>query len=223
MIAGSGDDGVIVHPVVKAVEELQSLIKESEDAVDTNKLTSNLQTFRSECDTDMAHRSLAATNKAYDTLYSLMQRYRGDLALLVNVLDSMCSLCNGQPDLIDNDGMKLLCDIIKDNSTNETILLSSIKAVRLTCVMHERNRQAYVKLKLIPLLLSIIKDNKASSGVVKEASSTLRGLTVDDDIRVPFGKAHDHAKMIVEEGALKVVLETMPGRVLDTFRYNLAF
>ncbi len=196
---------------MKALEELQSMISEPEDMIDNEKLTSNLHTFQTECDTDMAHRSLAATNKAYQTLYSLTQRNKGDLVLLVKVLDSLCSLCNGQPDLIDSDGMTLLCEIVKENGTNETILLSAIKAIRLNCVMHEKNRQAFVKKGLIPLMLSVIKDNRENHQVVKDASATLRGLTVDDDIRVPFGNAHEHAKMIVEKGALKVLLETMPG------------
>ncbi|XP_072051091.1 armadillo repeat-containing protein 6-like [Amphiura filiformis] len=212
---GDGD-GVIVHAVLKALEELQSMLNEPEDMVNKEKLVSNLQTFQTECDTDMARRSLAATNKAFQTLYSLTQRYKGDLVLLVKVLDSLCSLCNGQPDLIDEGGMLVLFEIVKENTTNEAVLLSTIKAIRLTCVMHEKNRQTYVKQGLIPLMLTVIKDNKERPLVVREACSTLRGLTVDDDIRVPFGKAHDHAKMIVEEGALKIILETMPVYTGDT-------
>ena len=200
-----------MHPVLQTLKEIQSAVNEPEDTVDTGKLTKNLKIFQEECDKDIAHRSLAATNKAYQTLYSLTLRYKGDSVLLTTVLDSVCSLSNGQPDLIDEDGMKGLLGIVKDYLKDQTVVLVSIKAIRLTCIMHETNRQTYVKFGLIPLMLTVVNENKKHLLVVKEACMTLRGLTVDDDIRVPFGKAHDHAKMCVEEGALKTLLDTMPG------------
>ena len=51
------------------------------------------------------------------------------------------------------------------------------------------------------------------TGPRKEACGALRVMTFDDDIRVPFGHAHDHAKMIVQEnGGLKVLIEAAKGR-----------
>jgi hypothetical protein len=47
---------------------------------------------------------------------------------------------------------------------------------------------------------------------VKLICCALRTLTLDDDVRVPFGKAHNHAKLIVTEaGALKKLLELSSG------------
>jgi hypothetical protein len=49
--------------------------------------------------------------------------------------------------------------------------------------------------------------------VVREACWALRVMTFDDDIRVPFGHAHEHAKMIVQENkGLKVLIEAARGR-----------
>ncbi|NWS03217.1 ARMC6 protein, partial [Motacilla alba] len=47
-----------------------------------------------------------------------------------------------------------------------------------------------------------------SAELVGTAASALRVMTFDDDIRVPFGHAHDHAKMIVlENDGLRVLIE----------------
>jgi armadillo repeat-containing protein 6 len=42
--------------------------------------------------------------------------------------------------------------------------------------------------------------------VVRQVCAVMRSLIMDDDIRVPFGKAHDHARLIASEcGALKSI------------------
>ena len=49
--------------------------------------------------------------------------------------------------------------------------------------------------------------------VLSAACQALRVLTFDDDVRVPFGKAHEHAKMIVtEENAPKKILDICHGK-----------
>ena len=70
---------------------------------------------------------------------------------------------------------------------------------------------------LIQLLADTLDRCKGEVEVVKEACSALRVLTFDDDIRVPFGKAHDHAKMIVTEaGALGRIMEMCKGWYIET-------
>lgn len=54
---------------------------------------------------------------------------------------------------------------------------------------------------------------------MKEVCQTFKVLTLDDDPRVPFGKAHDHAKMIVTEAeALELLLDVAKSRL---FLYHL--
>ena len=53
-------------------------------------------------------------------------------------------------------------------------------------------------------------DHILRAGVLVAVTSTISALILDDDIRVPFGKAHEHAKTIVTEGqALKLLLNAM--------------
>ncbi|KFO55167.1 Armadillo repeat-containing protein 6 [Corvus brachyrhynchos] len=70
------------------------------------------------------------------------------------------------------------------------------------------NRQDFVKGGILPLLTGAIIQHGNSADVVRTAASALRIMTFDDDIRVPFGHAHDHAKMIVlENDGLRVLIE----------------
>lgn len=48
------------------------------------------------------------------------------------------------------------------------------------------------------------------AAIAIEVARFVRALILDDDIRVPFGKAHEHAKHIVTEGkALKRLLDAL--------------
>jgi hypothetical protein len=72
----------------------------------------------------------------------------------------------------------------------------------------------FVKKELITLLVNLLTVHKNEPLIVIEACGLLRSLTYDDDIRVPFGKAHEHAKMIVTEGhTLKTLLELCEGNL----------
>ncbi|XP_072167007.1 armadillo repeat-containing protein 6-like [Diadema setosum] len=209
------------HPILLAVDGLAEGIKaisSGGDAQETKAaIMPHLDTFKVECDKDLAHRLQAAGNQAYPTLLLLVQcrLAEADLDFQCRVLDCLCSLLNGQPDLMTSDGMDFVLGVLQraveaeeGNSQSQRLQLA-VRAVRLACVKHETNRQTFVKRNLIGTLIKVLSENKDSVKVVKEVDATFRTLVVDDDIRVPFGKAHDHAKMIVEEGALKLLLEVM--------------
>lgn len=64
-------------------------------------------------------------------------------------------------------------------------------------------------------LAQILINHEDNGDIVKEVCQAMRTLTLDDDPRVPFGKAHDHAKMIVTEAnALELLLKVANGKCL---------
>jgi len=76
--------------------------------------------------------------------------------------------------------------------------------------MHELNRQVFIKLGVIPLMMEALDNYSNDVSIVFEVSKLVRTLILDDDVRVPFGKAHDHAKLLVTEGgALKKLVYCM--------------
>ncbi|XP_022104734.1 armadillo repeat-containing protein 6-like [Acanthaster planci] len=212
-VGGEGDVAHAArHPVLEALDQLHQVLQGV--VTDKESVKASLTKFSLECGVDISHRIAAASNNAYPTLKFLVQKYLKDEGMLLAALDGMAALLNGQPDLIQGADGQMLCDILRENVTSEKIAASCIRTIRLTCTMHEINRRAFVKAELIPLLIQTL-ENCPTAAAIKEACGALRILTVDDDIRVPFGKAHDHAKMIVEAGAMKVILDTLTAHVDD--------
>eukprot|EP00051_Salpingoeca_urceolata_P008003 m.102664 g.102664 ORF g.102664 m.102664 type:complete len:540 (-) comp15521_c1_seq3:108-1727(-) len=76
---------------------------------------------------------------------------------------------------------------------------AGLTAVWRACLKHEGNRQAFVHAGIVSHVLGTIEQHADERVVVAEAAHTLRVLTFDDDVRVPFGKAHDTVKAIVTE------------------------
>ncbi|XP_071107843.1 armadillo repeat-containing protein 6-like [Haliotis cracherodii] len=200
----SGGGGVdVIHPVIKAVQDL-SLISDDAEA---EQVTSMLSVVQSECDVDLSHRCLAGSNNAYPVLVKMCRKYEDNPEILTTVLKAFCSLVNGQPDLLDEPGSVMFTEYLRKFKSNADLLELVIRAVRLMCIKHEGNRQNFVSKDIIVILSELLDESKKSPGVVKETCTLFRVLTNDDDVRVPFGKAHDHAKMIVTEGnALERIL-----------------
>lgn len=206
--AGGADNSV--HQAIDAVRNISNELEK--DLPDKNILSAELQKLKSECDIDLAHRCLAGTNGAYPTLYSMVERYRTDSEMLEKCLQTMCSLCNGQPDLLDQIGVVLMMELLENKKADIECSMLIVRFIRYCCVMHESNRQAFVKAKLIPTLMDRLWEHRACGDMVKEACILLRVLTFDDDVRVPFGQGHEHAKKIVtESAALKTIIEISQG------------
>ena len=206
--SGGGDQAK--HPVIEAIEKLESVMEA--EPLDTEATKTQCRSIQEECDIDLAHRVLAGKNRAYQALYALIEKHSSEEDILTAALDAMSSLCNGQPDLLDLNGIVLLMKSLQIHMDSADVGRSLVKLIRLNCIKHEENRQTFVKHDLIPCLMTLMETQKANPDIVKETCFGLRVLTFDDDVRVPFGKAHDHAKMIVmETGALKKILNICNG------------
>jgi hypothetical protein len=100
----------------------------------------------------------------------------------------------------------------------DPIVASALRAVRHACTLHENNRQGFVTAGVVPHLLAALRDSEdgnegsavARRLVIREAARAIRVLTFDDDIRVAFGKGHEHAKLVVDEhGALPELVDAL--------------
>lgn len=191
-------------PVISALNSLKSSLSANKE----EDILQGLAQLKLECDKDLAVRCTAGNNDAYNTLLQAVEKYKDNLSLLKQTLLSMISLTNGQPDLLDNKGKELFLELLELHSSNPEVLELVLLFIRNTCIKHEENRQSFVKLCLIEKLASILKTQGSQANIVMVTCQTLQVLTFDDDIRVPFGQAHEHAKMIVTEGnALKLIID----------------
>lgn len=193
------------HDVLQALDDLQEALSGSR----LQEVSAHLVRFCDQCKQQKASRYLAAQKGAYPVLLAVWQlAATSHQGLLLQALNALAVLTDGQPDLLDAQGLHLLVATLAQNAANTELTCCGIRCVRHVCLKHEQNRQGLVKAGVLPLLTAAITQHGQHADVVREACCALRVMTFDDDIRVPFGHAHEHAKMIVQENkGLKVLIE----------------
>ena len=117
-------------------------------------------------------------------------------------MKALTNLLEGNPDPLEPQGFKILMAGL--NSDHAEMVKASLECALNVCVRHEMNRQNLVRNGLLNSL-------KFEANQI-EVCHIWQALVQDDDIRVPFGSAHDHARQIVEDhealSKLKKALES---------------
>ncbi|KAM7134719.1 armadillo repeat-containing protein 6 [Macrochelys suwanniensis] len=192
------------HDILQTLDSLRKSIADSA----LREVGEHLVRFSEQCREQLAARYLAGQKGACPVVLSACKLASGDRSAMLKALHALSAITDGQPDLLDSAGQELLLQTLKENADDAEMTLAGIRCIRHACLKHEQNRQELVKGGILPLLTGAIVQHGDCAGVVREASSALRVMTFDDDIRVPFGHAHDHAKMIVSENnGLKILIE----------------
>ncbi|CAG9792334.1 unnamed protein product [Diatraea saccharalis] len=191
---GTGD-----HQVIMIINNLREIcIHENHD----DKLMLNeLANLQVECNKDIAHRVKAGKEGAYDILINLLERRQkkyierpndNDKKVIVCILKTFVSLMDVQPDLLGHKGVDIIVSIL-DKIDDDDILIATLKWANVCCVKHELNRQRIFAKSITNNLKNIIK-LRTNAKVISEVMQLTRKFTLDDDIRVEFGKAHEHAR-----------------------------
>ncbi|XP_026111785.1 armadillo repeat-containing protein 6-like [Carassius auratus] len=188
------------HEVLQVLESLKSASSAS--------VLEDLRVFTQQCSLGFAQRFLAAQKEAYPVILACCQRAAGEKEALSVALAALSALTDGQPDLLDAEGREFMIGVLTVHQKDAALSCLCFRLVRNFCVKHENNRQNLVKAGVLPLLTAGITRHIQHPEVVREACVALRVMTFDDDMRVAFGSAHEHARMIVQEhNGLKVIVE----------------
>lgn len=202
------------HEVLQALDSLRTAI----DSASIADVTADMKHFTEHCSLGFAQRYLAAQKDAYPVILAYCKKSveEGQEAVLTT-LSALAALTDGQPDLLDAEGQQFLLDVFRKYQADSAVIRVAICTVRHCCLKHEQNRQDLVKCGVLSLLTGVTTQHSGCAEVVKEASSALRVMTFDDDVRVTFGHAHEHAKIIVlEHNGLKVLIEAAKAHLDDT-------
>ncbi|NXN09167.1 ARMC6 protein, partial [Indicator maculatus] len=192
------------HQILLTLDSLGRAVADSDLAA----VAEQLEVFGEQCREQLAFRYLAGQNGAYSVVFSACQLASGDRDTTLRAFSTLSALLDGQPDLLDEAGQDLVLQSLRQGREDAELMLAGLRCLRQACLKHEQNRQDFVKGGVLPLLTGAILQHGHHAEVVRAASAALRVLTFDDDIRVPFGHAHDHAKMIVlENDGLRVLIE----------------
>lgn len=192
-------------------QALESL-RIGKDTDDFRDVMADINLFTENCSSGFAQRYLAAQKDAYPIILSYCKKSLAKPEAVLVALSALAALTDGQPDLLDTEGQQFLLDALKKFQTDSSVTHEAVRAVRHCCLKHEQNRQDLIKGGILPLLTGAIKLHSGCAELVKEASAALRVMTFDDDVRVTFGHAHEHARIIVlEQNGLKILIETANG------------
>eukprot|EP00047_Mylnosiga_fluctuans_P013672 m.32704 g.32704 ORF g.32704 m.32704 type:complete len:486 (-) comp5028_c0_seq2:103-1560(-) len=158
---------------------------------------------------------------------------QGRADLVASSLDAAAQLLDGQPDLLcpppgqltediivedmpANEATKMLCTSIRKFPEDPAVVSAGFAVLTRACIKHELNRQAFVDQDMVVTVITALRTHGAHVGAVVAASDVIRAITLDDDVRVPFGKAHTAARAVLVEhdglGLLVGALRTLLGQ-----------
>ncbi|XP_059200162.1 armadillo repeat-containing protein 6 [Centropristis striata] len=201
------------HEVLQALDSLRI----GKDSASVMEVTADMKSFTEHCSLGFAQRYLAAQKDAYPVILAYCKKSMEEQEAVFTAVSALAALTDGQPDLLDAEGQQFLLNVLKKYKADPSVTCVAICAVRRCCLKHEQNRQDLVKGGILPLLTGAMTQHSARAELVKEASAALRFMTFDDDVRVTFGHAHEHAKMIVlEQNGLKVLVEAAKAHLDNT-------
>lgn len=171
------------------VEAVKALFGEEKE----ENLSESLTTIMNCCEGDLAQRVLATDNGAYSALLRHLGKPGADLQC--KVLETLSKVMDTNPDHLEAQGVEHMYNLL--SSPQDSILVAVLDWMLICCVRHEGNRQALVDRPGLlgqTAQLAGEKDNEVVTMVCKLWVQ----LVQDDDVRVPFGKAHEHARELVE-------------------------
>lgn len=167
-----------------------------------------LNNIKSICDKSLAQRVAVGNTHAYQIILNTMSITEKNYDATVTCLKTMISLMTGQPDLLNKAGIQMMFNYF-DKQKNEEIIQLVLKWIKECCVKHEQNRQDIFEANILTHLKPLLTN--ANSATLASVCGVLRTLVLDDDVRVEFGKAHEHARIIAGD-TLHSMLELLDSK-----------
>lgn len=201
----SEDNKNLQHEILVSLESIQAVV---DGNIELRKVGVPLKSFTVQCKVSLAHRCMATKHNAYSTLVKLIEKVDNDASLLEMCLPAMVALTVSNPDILTAEGcviMQPLLDAWATKKDNPQIPINLALWSYESCLKHEKNRQNLINNGGHGRIVSLLKGQKDNGAVVKACCKALRAFTLDDDVRVEHGNAHDHARFLVEDYNLIIV------------------
>lgn len=201
----SEDKKSLQHEILVSLGSIQEVV---EGKVELTKVVEPLKSFTTQCRISLAHRCMATKHDSYSTLIKLIEKVESDPSLLEISLSAMVALTVSNPDILTAEGCVVMQPLLETWATkkdNPQVPVNLALWSYECCVKHEKNRQNLVNNGGHGRIVALLKGHKDNGAVVKACCKALRAFTLDDDIRVEHGNAHDHARFLVEDYSLIIV------------------
>lgn len=197
----------------QVMEEQQEIIMKS------------LKELKSECEKSVPHRVLAAKHQAHEILLELLQQQLAVKLnfckqFIIVILETINKLYHKQPDIFNAEVLAIMLQLLDENLTilsnglnqneknKQSVLVVESEQVTIICLclqllqkasfMHEMNRQNIMAADIVKYLKKCIDLSTKFEAIqiLRESIGLCRALVLDDDIRVEFGCAHEHARQL---------------------------
>ena len=196
----------------------------------------DLEVIKATFDKDLSFRCLATSAKNGHNAYHMFLSYLNNLKypteqdhsahekidkLTSSLLSTFQSYLNQQSDALDSNGLRTLIRLTASNlneahsgfGDRPVVLQPLLKCINTSCQMSESNRQFYVENGLCENLMQLFSKHKENDHILCDACQLVRSLLLDDDMRVEFGHAHEHAKYIASQlNGIDVLLQIGLGK-----------
>ena len=120
-----------------------------------------------------------------------------DLSVIKLALKCEVAITTKHPDIFNADSLVVNIKLIEEYASNSEVTCLCLQWLSKACIMHETNRQNIMNANIISYVKPFVTSDNPE--VIRNVCSVLRHLILDDDIRVEFGKAHEHARIIAIE------------------------
>ncbi|CAD6201268.1 GSCOCG00000069001-RA-CDS [Cotesia congregata] len=180
--------------VIQSCLENLSTASENKNYEDVPRV---LESLKTELDKDIARRVFASKENAYPIILALIKDTKDDVSILKPALKAMTSLMTGNPDLLDSAGIDLQIELL-DSQEDVECTKNILRWIKECCIKHEMNRQNLVKAGIIDRIMRILNKKEKTSSELRDACGVVRALVLDDDVRLEFGKAHEHASQLAK-------------------------
>jgi hypothetical protein len=212
-----------LHDALKKVSELAPKLVLN-TAPETELIEHTLEALnliKLKFDKDISFRCFATKIEPQNALTTFLEYFKLLVQLDTNTelnykvievfLNTFQAYITQQNDILGWDGQKALLKLTDKNETlhsNSIVLSSILKCINAACVMNEQNRQVFVEQGLCENLMQFFSTHSANDVVIRDLCQLIRSILLDDDLRVEFGKAHEHAKYIASKlNGLDVLLQ----------------
>ncbi|KAF5282530.1 hypothetical protein FQA39_LY04937 [Lamprigera yunnana] len=169
------------------------------------EIIEQLHVLKNECDKGLPNRVCAGKQGAYDVLLDIISKANQSVDVIIEGLKTLTSLMTKQPDLLNDSGVQLMTGLLTPEQ-DYNVQMALLRWIKECCAMHENNRQNIFNAQILEYLKPILE--KADSLLLRNVLGVLRALVLDDDVRVEFGRAHEHARAIASD-ALCIITQSL--------------
>ncbi|XP_049544373.1 armadillo repeat-containing protein 6 homolog [Anopheles darlingi] len=195
----------------ESCEQLKLIADQTINENEAEKVSHQLGVIIEECKQSVPHRVLAAKLGAYEFVVKALHSNKAlNDEVRLKFIATANAIINKQPDVFDIISLSVVLELLK-GAKDQQIICELLKWLQKACLLHEMNRQTIMQETLTVTTLKALL-SRIEPEIIRNACMLLRFLILDDDIRVEFGKAHEHARLLAGEMLTEIT------QLLTTFK-----